>query len=83
MNRAQPTSLTKLTQKDVSAAAARHEMLYSGRLGGARASFTFCDLSGLNLAGLSPSARIPDCFSEHGVKLALGEFLRLARDGFP
>ncbi len=51
MNRAQPTSLTKLTQKDVSAAAIRHEMLYSGRLGGARASFMFCDLSGLDLAG--------------------------------
>ena len=51
MNRAEPTSLTKLTQKEVSATAVRHEMLYSGRLGGARASFMFCDLSGLDLAG--------------------------------
>jgi uncharacterized protein YjbI with pentapeptide repeats len=51
MNPGRHTSLTKLTQKEVSAAADRHEMLYSGRLGGARASFTYCDLSGLDLAG--------------------------------
>ncbi len=35
MNPGRHTSLTKLTQKEVSAAADRHEMLYSGRLGGA------------------------------------------------
>src|SRR5512143_1784901 len=51
MNPPRHTSITKLTQKEVSATAARHEMLYSGRLGGARACFTFCDLSGLDLAG--------------------------------
>src|ERR1700760_5196559 len=51
MTQARHTGFAKLTQKDVSAAAARHEMLYSGRLGGARAVFAFCDLSGLDLAG--------------------------------
>ena len=51
MNPARHTSLAKLTQKEVSAAADRHEMLYSGRLGGARASFAYCDLSGLDVAG--------------------------------
>src|ERR1700710_2679593 len=45
------TSFAKLSQKDLSAAIARHEMLYSGRVGGARAVFAFCDLSGLNLSG--------------------------------
>ena len=45
------TSFAKLSQKDVSATIARHEMLYSGRLGGARAVFAFCDLSGLDLSG--------------------------------
>ena len=41
----------KLSQKEVTAAIARHEMLYSGRMGGARAVFAFCDLSGLDLSG--------------------------------
>src|SRR6201999_462206 len=45
------TSFAKLSQKDLSAAIARHEMLYSGRMGGARAVFAFCDLSGLDLSG--------------------------------
>src|SRR5271170_5380422 len=45
------TGVAKLSQKDVAAAAARHEMLYSGRMGGARAVFAFCDLSGLDLSG--------------------------------
>ena len=44
-------TFTKLTQKQAAAAAARHEMLYAGRMGGARAVFAFCDLSGLDLAG--------------------------------
>ena len=44
-------SCTKLTQKQASAAASRHELLYSGRVGGARAVFAFCDLSGLDLSG--------------------------------
>src|SRR5262245_65669411 len=44
-------SCTKLSEKEVAASAARHEMLYSGRMGGARAVFAFCDLSGLDLAG--------------------------------
>src|ERR1700760_397317 len=51
MTQARHTGFAKLTQKDVSAAAARHEMLYSGRMGGARAVFAFCDLSGLDLSG--------------------------------
>src|ERR1700761_2781518 len=51
MIQARHTGFAKLTQKDVAAAVARHEMLYSGRLGGARATFTFCDLSGLDLSG--------------------------------
>src|SRR6185312_15634745 len=44
------TSFAKLSQKELSAAIARHEMLYSGRMGGARAVFAFCDLSGLDLS---------------------------------
>src|ERR1700740_3422409 len=44
-------SCTKLTETQVRAAAARHELLYSGRVGGARAVFAFCDLSGLDLSG--------------------------------
>src|SRR5215813_9814102 len=44
-------SFSRLTQKQVAAAIARHEMLYSGRMGGARATFAFCDLSGLDLSG--------------------------------
>ena len=51
MTQGRYTAFTRLTQKDVSQAAARHEMLYSGRIGGARASFAFCDLSGLDLSG--------------------------------
>ena len=43
-------SCTKLSEKQVAAAAARHELLYSGRVGGARAVFAFCDLSGLDLS---------------------------------
>jgi uncharacterized protein YjbI with pentapeptide repeats len=44
-------SFSKLTQKQATAAAARHEMLYAGRMGGARAVFAFCDLSGLDFSG--------------------------------
>src|SRR3979409_2473521 len=44
-------SCARLTEKQVAAAAARHELLYSGRVGGARAVFAFCDLSGLDLSG--------------------------------
>ena len=51
MIKARHTSFARLTQKDVNAGAARHEMLYSGRVGGARAVFAFCDLSGLDLSG--------------------------------
>ena len=51
MTQARHTGFARLTQKEVSQAAARHEMLYSGRVGGARASFAFCDLSGLDLSG--------------------------------
>src|SRR5450432_4426830 len=51
MIKARHTSFARLTQKDVNAGAARHEMLYAGRMGGARAVFAFCDLSGLDLSG--------------------------------
>ncbi len=51
MSNARHTGFARLTQKDVSTSAARHEMLYSGRVGGARAVFAFCDLSGLDLSG--------------------------------
>ncbi|MEY4879562.1 MAG: hypothetical protein RJB62_1031, partial [Pseudomonadota bacterium] len=42
---------TKLTEKQASSAASRHELLYSGRVGGARAVFAHCDLSGMDLSG--------------------------------
>src|SRR5580704_11335944 len=51
MPQARHTGFAKFTQQKVSAAAARDEMLYSGRMGGARAVFIFCDLSGLDLSG--------------------------------
>src|SRR3984957_4138153 len=53
MTKARHTGFARLTQKEVSQAVARHEMLFSGRPGGARASFAFCDLSGLDLSGRS------------------------------
>jgi hypothetical protein len=34
-------------------------------------------------AAVSPSARVPDRFRQHGVKLALGEFLGLLGYRFP
>ena len=51
MKEARHSGSARLTQADVAAALARHEMLYSGRIGGARATFAFCDLSGLDLSG--------------------------------
>src|SRR5712672_1318863 len=51
MTKARHTGFATLTQNDVNATAARHEMLFSGRRGGARAVFAFCDLSGLDLSG--------------------------------
>jgi uncharacterized protein YjbI with pentapeptide repeats len=51
MTQARHTGFARLTQNDVTAAVARHEMLYSGRMGGARAVFAFCDLAGLDLSG--------------------------------
>ena len=51
MIKARHTGFAKLTQKEVLEAITRHEMLYSGRVGGARATFAFRDLSGLDLAG--------------------------------
>ena len=44
-------TFAKLSQKEAAEAAARHETLYSGRIGGARAVFAFSDLSGLDLSG--------------------------------
>src|SRR5215469_16454575 len=51
MTDAKRITFSKLSQKEAVTAAARHEMLYSGRAGGARAVFAFCDLSGLDLSG--------------------------------
>src|ERR1700742_2395466 len=51
MTKARHTGFARLNQKEVSQAVARHEMLYSGRVGGGRASFAFCDLSGLGPSG--------------------------------
>jgi hypothetical protein len=51
MTKARHSGFARLTQKDVNASAARHEMLHAGRVGGARAVFAFCDLSGLDLSG--------------------------------
>src|SRR5471030_1052248 len=51
MTQARHSGFPKMTQNEVGAAIARHEMLYSGRMGGARAAFAFCDLSGLDLSG--------------------------------
>ena len=45
------TSFAKLRQDDLAATLARHELLQAGRMGGARAVFAFCDLSGLDLSG--------------------------------
>ena len=60
MNPARHTGFAKLTQKDVGAAIARHEMLYSGRVGGARATFAFCDLSGLDLSRTDDADQFAD-----------------------
>jgi len=41
----------RLTQQDVDLICARHDRLFSARMGGARAVFAFHDLSGLDLSG--------------------------------
>jgi uncharacterized protein YjbI with pentapeptide repeats len=51
MNTARRISFARLSQKEAMAMVARHEMLFAGRRGGARAAFAFCDLSGLDLSG--------------------------------
>jgi uncharacterized protein YjbI with pentapeptide repeats len=51
MTRPHPIRLTKLGERQVSKTAAQHELLYSGRAGGARAVFAFHDLSGMDLSG--------------------------------
>src|ERR1700739_566992 len=51
MIKARHTGFAKLSQKEVLEAVTRHEALHSGRVGGARATFAFRDLSGLDLAG--------------------------------
>jgi uncharacterized protein YjbI with pentapeptide repeats len=55
MSQVRRISFSKLTQKQAASAVARHEMLYAGRIGCARAVFAFCDLSGLDLSGRSLS----------------------------
>jgi uncharacterized protein YjbI with pentapeptide repeats len=41
----------RLTQHDVDVICAKHDRLWSARMGGARAVFAFCDLSGLSVTG--------------------------------
>ena len=41
----------RLTQYDVDVICAKHDRLWSARMGGARAVFAFCDISGLSLTG--------------------------------
>src|SRR6201986_1652012 len=50
MSSASRISFAKLSQREAMAITARHEMLFAGRVGGARAVFAFCDLSGLDLS---------------------------------
>src|ERR1700709_2844120 len=74
------TSFAKLSQEGHSDPAERHEMLYSGRVGGARAVFAFCDLSGLdlsgrNLADAASSSRSPPEAILAGAKLDPAGFL--------
>gem|GEM_PF-77660 len=45
------SNLTRLTQAQADETVRKHEMLYLGKVGGARAVFAFCDLTGLTLAG--------------------------------
>ena len=81
MTATQRITFTKLTQKQAAAAAARHEMLYAGRMGGARAVFAFCDLSGLDLAGRNladadfTGAILEEC-NFASARLEFREFLR-------
>ena len=49
------TQRIRLTQDQVRAIAKRHEMLYAGKIGGARAVFSFMDLSNLDFSGLDLS----------------------------
>ena len=44
-------SIHKLDQTEVDAICARHDRLWRGKQGGARAMFSYADLSGLNFAG--------------------------------
>jgi uncharacterized protein YjbI with pentapeptide repeats len=41
----------RLTQQDVDLICVKHDRLWSARMGGARAVFTFCDLQGLKFTG--------------------------------
>src|SRR5690242_3139823 len=41
----------RITQAEVDAVCARHDRLWSGRMGGARAVFTWKDMPGLDLSG--------------------------------
>ncbi|HAH10135.1 MAG TPA: hypothetical protein DCL48_08545, partial [Alphaproteobacteria bacterium] len=44
------SQLTRLTQQDAHLVVTKHEILLTGRLGGARANFSFCDLTGVDLS---------------------------------
>src|SRR6266851_4542271 len=48
---AQATQHRRLTQAEVDVICVRHDRLWSSRMGGARAVFTWKDLSGLDLSG--------------------------------
>ena len=47
----QVTQHRRLTQAEADAICVRHDRLWSSRMGGARAVFTWKDLSGLDLSG--------------------------------
>ena len=44
-----PQEYKRLTQYEVDVICAKHDRLWSARMGGARAVFAFCDLSGLSV----------------------------------
>ena len=44
-------SFRRISQHEADVVALKHELLYKGQANGARADFSFCDLTGLNLGG--------------------------------
>ena len=71
----------RLTQAEVDAICVRHDRLWSSRMGGARATFTWKDISGLDLSGRNlcdadfTGAILADCnFSGARLDRASGDF---------